>query len=84
MLLDFAWVQQPLSLNVSQLGAMSIMQAFMLAVGVLVALILLGALAALAGKWVSRSMDQIFEWLLLLALGFALAYLVLGGHLRLG
>lgn len=81
MLLDFAWVQQAFPLNMSQLAAMSVMQAFMLAVGILVSFILLGALAALAGRWISHSIDRIFEWLLLMALGAALAYLFFGGTL---
>lgn len=81
--LDFTSIQQVFSLNTEQLMTMSVVQAFMLAAGVLVAFILLGALAALAGRWITHSIDKIFEWLLLMALGAALAYLMLGGYMRL-
>ena len=76
-------VEQFFSLNTEQLMTMSVLQAFVLAAGILVALILLGGLATLAGRWVSHSVDRIFEWLLLLTLGAAIAYLMLGGYLRL-
>lgn len=62
-----------------QASALSIAQAFMLAGVVLVGFLLLMALAVLTSRWVSHEIDNIFEWLLLLGLGGAMAWLLLRG-----
>lgn len=62
-----------------QVSALSIAQAFMLAGVVLVGFLLLLALAMLASRWISHGIDSIFEWLLLLGLGGAIAWLLLRG-----
>lgn len=65
------------SLTLEQISAMSIAEAFALAGGVLVAFALLAAMAVLLSRWLSHSLDLVFEVLLLLALGGLLAWLYL-------
>lgn len=70
---------QTFSLTLEQISALGLVQAFMLAAGALLSFIILAALAALAGRWLAHSIDKVFEWLLLMALGAALAWLFLRG-----
>lgn len=58
-----------------QLSAMTVAEAFVFAGALLLGFILLASVAVLLSRWLSHSLDQVFEWLLLLALGGLLAWL---------
>lgn len=79
----FSSAGKAFSLTLAQVSTMTIADAFVIAGVLLVVLILLAALATLANRWLSHSIDRLFEWLLLAALFAALLWLFLGGYQRL-
>lgn len=58
-----------------QFSAMTVAEAFVVAGALLFGFILLAGVAVLISRWLSHSLDQVFEWLLLLALGGLMAWL---------
>lgn len=74
---EFGLQDEGFTLSLAQLSGLSIAEAFVLAGGLVVMLIILAALAMLVSRWLSHSLDRVFEWLLLLGLGALLAWLVL-------
>lgn len=74
---EFGLQDEGFTLSLEQLSALSIAEAFVLAGGLVVMLVILAALAMLISRWLSHSLDRVFEWLLLLAVGGLLVWLVM-------
>lgn len=75
---DFSWLGRLFATENASFGDIGVGQAFVLAAVVLVALVLLASLATVVSRWLSHSVDRIFELLLLMAIGAALLWVYMG------